>query len=598
MFLQGILKLFRVIEEKALEGIQNRLSKYNPSRFFNPSSSLMEILLPLLLVIFIVIRFFRILDNFWLFDDPLILKHAVLYRPWEYFFVPTVWQKGTMSNFTPWIIFSFALDWKIFGLHPFGFYLHHLMSLCVLSVLAYFVLRLWFSTSLSFWGVLLFAASPPFADSAQTLFVRHYIEGFIFASLSVYCFAKGLREDRKWLGIPGALLYLLATSAKEIYVPLPFLLLLLHEKSVIIRLRRILPWLVISLAYVFWRWFMLGRFSGGYSEASTWFHNVTLLLPKITDAMGGGPRGAVPWWRWLIGSSSLLTGIVLFVTDRKSLLWVLMASPLLLLPIIPVTSIMSPRYVWLLLFFWILVHIITWGKVNKAMKRLPVRALIWSWGVLLLSGFVYVSFMNSSLTQGDIKDQGREGMFVLQQGTATDLIVIQNNGGWPYYSGLYWLRQHVLHLPEGPSVTADSKIICLERFLRKTDSNVINSFEHVWYFDPQKRTLASEDIADFCGRESLQGIKKDVPLSVKVNYSDATFSWEFGPYNKGEYALFLGQTSESCVVLPKKGKAFISFRGENLPLRLRYVSPEGWRCYSPLMTLAVTDDHGVIQWQR
>jgi hypothetical protein len=556
-----------------------------------------EVFFPLFLMASVAALYNSMLGNFWLGDDPLILKHAILYRPWEYFFVPAVWQKGTVSNFTPWVVFSFDLDHKFFGINPSGFYLHQLASLCLLAAIAYLVLKLWFSSVLSFWGALLFIVSPPFARLSQMLMVRHYLEGFIFAALSVYCFTRDMRENRGWLNIAGTFFYLLAISAKEIYVPLPFLLLLLREGALRERLRRVVPWLIMLAVYVFWRWFMLGRLVGGYSGTSTWFQDVTLFPSRVVDAMGGMPGSPVPWWGWLMWSSSVLSVGVIALSDRKSLPGVLAVSPLLLLPIFPVSSIMSPRYVWLPFFFWIIMHLISWDKLNSSMKKVPSRIIISLWGLTLLVCFSYLSLSNSSTAREGIKRQGEEGRFVLDDGSATDLLINPSSSGW-YYSGLSWLRKDVLHLGQGPSAMSDSSIICLERFPGEKDDDFIHSFKRIWHIDEQHGVLVAEDLKDFCGSGSLQGIRMDKPLSMEANYDRAVFAWTFGPYQKGNYTLFVGQTSESKFPLPKDGKAFISFKGETVYLRLRYISPKGWRSYSPLVKLAVKGDSGSVQWRR
>jgi hypothetical protein len=147
----------------------------------------------------VFLRYHNVLSNSWLNDETQILKHAISYQPWEYFFPPRVWQKLSASNFTPWITFSFDVDWMIFDLHPYGFYLHHLISLCSLASIAYIVLRLWFSALFSFLGVLLFAVSPSVAETAPFLMECHYLEGLIFALLSLYLFVKAVRNiDARW----------------------------------------------------------------------------------------------------------------------------------------------------------------------------------------------------------------------------------------------------------------------------------------------------------------------------------------------------------------------------------------------------------------
>ena len=232
---------------------------------------------PILLVIIVFLDYRSVLDSFWLSDDTQILKNAISYHPWQYFFSPKAWQELSANNFTPWVSLSFDLDWKIFGLYPYGFYLHHLVSLCLLAVTAYVVLGLWFSNQLSFFAVLLFVVSSPFAEAAQTLMVRHYIEGMLFALLAVYTFVKSIRNNNRWLIMPAVFLYLLACSAKEIYVPLIFLLFLLPEGGWRQRWSRVLPFMACTGFYILWRWFMLGSLWGGYGLPFQWPQDAKLF---------------------------------------------------------------------------------------------------------------------------------------------------------------------------------------------------------------------------------------------------------------------------------------------------------------------------------
>ena len=68
----------------------------------------------------IAVRFHPVLKSFWLYDDPYILRHAIDYRPWEYFLVPDVWREMSIRYLTPWVTFSFDLDLWLFGLNRFS----------------------------------------------------------------------------------------------------------------------------------------------------------------------------------------------------------------------------------------------------------------------------------------------------------------------------------------------------------------------------------------------------------------------------------------------------------------------------------------------
>ena len=550
---------------------------------------------PLLLVIIVLLNYRSVLHSFWLGDDSQILKHAISHHPWQYFFSPKVWQELSANNLTPWVSLSFDLDWKIFGLYPYGFYLHHLVSLCLLAVTAYVVLGLWFSYQLSFFAVLLFVVSPPFAEAAQILMVRHYIEGMLFALLSVYVFVKSIRNHNKWLIILAAFFYLLACSAKEIYVPLIFLLFLLPEGQWRERRSRMLPFLACTGCYVLWRWFMLGSLLGGYGLPFAWPGDAKLFPFRVVDALGAGTSGRLTaWFRWLIGGSSLAALAILLINDKKAFFSILIVSLLVLLPVVPVSSIMSSRYVWLFSFCWSVMHTIVWHNLRKSTKSLFVRDGIILWGAILLSAFFFTSFTGFEQVRNSANQQGEEGIFFFEKGTPADLLLNPSSPGW-YFDGLSWLRKQVLHLPAGPSVIADTKILCIEKKLYQ-------KYRRVWFFDSQKKKLISEDIGDFhdnfCGNDILTTVRENAPLSIVMGYRDAIVSWEFGPYKDGTYVLLFGETAESVYDLPPYGSRPVYVKDSLVLFRLRYSSPQGWVTYSPLLQLEISSDRGHVEWKR
>lgn len=551
---------------------------------------------PFVLVVIIIAWHFPILTHFWLADDSQILKYAITYNPLEYFFIPDIWQRGTVSSFTPWVVFSFDIDWKLFGLRPFWFYLHHLMSLGGVAVAGYFMLKLWFPARLSFLGMLLFAASPAFAESTHLLMVRHYIEGLILSILSVYCFIRGVREENFGVSAFGAFLYLLSMSAKEIYAPLIGLLLFLPEAHFRRRLIHLLPWFIAIAFYVFWRRQMLGWLSGGVGYDFVWPQDILLFFPRIVDAMSGVSMPQL-WWRVLIVISTL-TSTILLVINRHPFFFTLFASLLFLLPIFPVSLYMATRYVWLISFGWIILHIVVWNGLRKWNNVPLVRICIFLWSAILFFGFFFSSLAGIESMKIDFEKQGKEGLFVLKEGSATDLLVTPGSPG-TIYTGLLWLRSNILHLPNGPAVILDPHLFCYDI---QSGNEGTDTYVKAWHFDSRNFTLISEDAEAFirraCAEEIISEIRLHVPLSLHIHYDHAVISWEFGPYKEGSYALFFGEEAESIYQLPNKGKRLISLRRQSPKVRLRYISPHGWRTYSPILNLAIKNDQGRIQWQK
>lgn len=249
-----------------MERLQNK--PYRGPSSLKPSA--WDILLPISLVLFVFLQYRQTLNNSWVADDPMILRFAINYRPWQYFFIPDVWREFSAANFTPWSVLSFDIDYWAWGLSPYAFYIHHLFSLCLMSAIAFYVLKQWLTGILSFLSVFLFTISPPFAESAQMLMMRHYIEGMVFVLLSLYLYVKAVRKMSIPYIVLAAVFYLLACLSKEIYAPLVFVILLIPAGNWRKRLRFMSTFILIVALYIIWRWLMLGRLLGGYGLPLVW----------------------------------------------------------------------------------------------------------------------------------------------------------------------------------------------------------------------------------------------------------------------------------------------------------------------------------------
>ena len=552
---------------------------------------------PIIIILFVIIRYYSIPDHFFLCDDPQHIKFAISYQPWEYFLVPDAWRRLTAGLFTPWLSLSYYIDWKLFSLTPRGYYLHHLLFLCLTTVTGYAVLGLWFARSLSFIGIVLFIASPPFAEAAHFLMERHYVEGLLFALLAVNFYIKGVRCNRWSLSLVSAGMYLLSCSAKEIYVPLPLMVLFLPEGAWNNRLRHLLPWFVCALIYAIWRRYMLGQLFGGYGHEIQWLSDMVVFFPRIVDAMGGASGKWIDLWRFVVCFSTFMASTVLYVRNKGGMFRAIALLPFLMLPIIPVSQIMSPRYVWLTMYCWIIFHIVAWKEIYKGLHNRLAFCVVWGWAILLLLSFVFLSPHQAMLEETSLL-QGLEGRFILYEGSSSDLLIKPNAPGW-YYTGLRWLREQILHLTEGPQVAFDTDIVCADILSPLPDTPVMSNYIEVCYLDSVRRIIRREKIRSFCAKVRSADIRMKEPLSLDIQYSALKVEWQFGPYEKGEYAVLFGNTTEDIQSLQSTGKRFVSWKGEGLPLRLRYSSPDGWITYSPLLVLEIDKSgSGSIKWQR
>lgn len=285
----------------------------------------------------------NVLSGFWRFDDPQMLDF-IRHQPLpETLYRPDVWQKLNAPFFTPLLTLSYALDNTLFDLHAPGFYLHHLFSLFLAAWMTTRLLRRWTPPIHACLGSLLFVAGFPVTVVAQQIMTRHYIEGLVFAIAALICFYDSARRPAwAWAG---ALCYLVAMLAKEVYAPLLFFLLVATDRNTeeAPLLPRLTPYILAATIYVPWRHAMLGGM-GGYT---------TRLIPGSAEllnfisgtvhwGLGGGPLTTILAG---IAAGGLLIGIRhrALKPARTALVATLLAIPLL--PImIPAALPEAPGY--------------------------------------------------------------------------------------------------------------------------------------------------------------------------------------------------------------------------------------------------------------
>lgn len=208
------------------------------------------------------------LAGFWRWDDGAHLNYAARHAPWQYFFDARIARGYSSANLTPWNLLFYDLNLSLFGMEPAGHYAHLLVLVALGSVLFYAVLRQFLAPLPALLGAVALLLGKPTAHIAAGLMHGHYASGFVLCMLAILGWTVYCRGGRaRWLWI-SAVAYLLATACKEVYVPLVVLLPLLPAGPWQRRLRALAPFVAIALLYAGWRYLMLGRLLGGYTQGA------------------------------------------------------------------------------------------------------------------------------------------------------------------------------------------------------------------------------------------------------------------------------------------------------------------------------------------
>lgn len=523
-------------------------------------------------------------DTWWLADDPALLKNIVEHGIFSHFYQSEVWRNLSSSSITPWIILSLGIDWHLFGLEPLGYYWHNLLSFTLVIIIAYIVLNLFFSSLVCSLTLSFFVVSVPSIDIVQFLMARHYLEGLGLSLLAILGYVKAVKTQRLTWAYLGSAFYLLATTAKEIYVPLIVILPCLPVGSWAQRWRMLIPFLVMVGSYILWRAYMLNpsNLLTGYGDVrpTVNWDNLYTLPNRVADVLGWSQT----WQLFIILFTALIClGIIInklpYWQIGCLLLW-LMAT---ILPIIPVLVGLVSRYLFLPYFMFCLA--LAFGLQSLINKRWYYVGL----GLVMSLLVVGVKSIESGamfIRQAEQLKQTRiEGEFILMANSEDALLLNPKGPHW-YYQSLRWFRENVLKLPKGARICYD---LCVCQ--QSTDK----VYHYVQGHIKSSNLSKSEQN---CGT-------RDVALSVKLQLANGILHWQLGSYQQGQYYATIStqkdMISGEWIPLPAQG-GFPYGLSEILYLVIKYTSPEGWHTYSPILTLdpAKKDAQGNVEliWKR
>jgi hypothetical protein len=501
-----------------------------------------------LLAVVVGAVFRKITRLWWMFDDPFhfnILQRVSLFGT---LYDNVLYNALGTPLFTPFLMMSLKIDLVLFGGNARPFYIHQLAVVALLPAVEYLLLRLWCSRVVAVATVLITCLAGPTLSVAPILMLRHYIGGAVLAMIATILFVRALREGSAAMAVASAIVYFIAAGTKEIYVPLPALLLVIPERSWRQRIRMLVPHAVAGLLAAAWRLAIIGTNVGSYGfvirPEERLGRMVTLPFRAVREFAGSRSSFAIALTLAVVACAALL-----FVRVRAARLPLAVAIAVALIPILPVATELQPRWAFAL---W-LVFSICVAFVPRALPRGAIVVVI----VLLLAiGAHATEWPARFRSVRRMSDEAR--VFV----TLGPNDVLRNSETPPVTLG-----QLASRFPDAHGRAANDDLdLC----------PATGTLHRVLEYDDRRREIVDEGpkpIVDSC-----RGMRT-MPLSADFTFDEpGSFFWRLGPYSDGTYSFVLpgAQTYE----VHRDG----GFRSPGLPgltFRVRYRSPSGWTTYSP-----------------
>ncbi len=502
---------------------------------------------------------YRALNSWWLGDDPCHLTQILDHGLWAAYFKPIGYF------LTPSLLLSLGIDLRLFGFDPAPFYWHQLLAFSLLIVMIYGFLRCYLSISQSAWTTTIFVAASPAYAVAQQLMNRHYMEGLIAALGSLWLYRRSVENRNPTAAILGALLYALAATAKEVFVPFVVLLPFVVAGDTRLRRRYALPYLGAAGVYTIWRFAMFG------------FGKSLSAYGSLSGAMGGRELlfrfptllGLRNPWVAVFAFVVLVVSLVTIVrTGRRFALGILVLGVALLGPLGPILSRLESRHLFLPTLAAAAVVVTSTGLLSERLsgpKRVWVRNIV---GLALLSLTLFGlqhSPVRSKL-ESSLVHHRREGQVILGQPREGLLVTSLNHSH--HLQCLTRLERELLGRDDGPGFCGDP-CYCTQNL----------ASEPLWRLNAGDETLSPYPPPDTC---SLN--RAVVEINMVDNASRRELRWTLGPYEKGAYSALLisGKDHPGVSVpvpIPRQGALTNT---DSFRFVIRYQSPEGWRAYSPI----------------
>ncbi len=455
-----------------------------------------------------------------------------------------------------------------------------MLSLSILLLCANVILLRFLSPFVAALSLSLFVASVPLCDAANHLMTRHYIEGLIFALISIYLFMKAQEKDDANFFYGSAFFYFLACLAKEVYVPLIVIMMAFPPPIMKSRLKSLYPFLVVAVGYTLWRFYMLNS-SGmlsAYPHIPVTGKDIFYLPLSIIKTMGWDSI----WQLMMAGLLSVAFVLHILKNNWRSNAFILLIAICVILPIMPVASTLYSRYLFLFSF----VYFIGIGLGLQYLFEAPfLRTFKTEMVVIIAVVSIMVSIFHVQQNirgwQAYGKEISVEGKFLLYNNDPNNLLVTAHGHCYWAFSAL---RKTVLGLPQGASYCIRD---CVCPYLYPDKQVWVNINGQLFKYSGKMEKEKPEDCGD----------KRE--LKIDFSYTKGKLKWQFGPYKEGKYSIFLKGWDSGLIQVKREGEMDREFDLEKDYVIVKYESYEGWKTYSPVLKFnRISSHNGRMNWRR
>lgn len=329
----------------------------------------------------------RVLSAWFTADEVWIIANV---QPREWWQIFTVWDVHP-QNFVPGLLLSLKLDHLAFGWNATYFRVHSLVAAALMGTLLVALLRSRCGWVISILTALLLLESNPTVSLVGWIASRHYLEGTCFALSGILLLCRYARTESTIAVIGAMLCYALAMLWKEVFAPLPLILLALPELSMRRRVRVLILFGIVGAAYIAYRRYMLGQFVGGYGDgtydlqkAAAYFINA---WPSFTGWIFEGASTAPRWLGFFVVNALIVMG--LYRAWSISWRWFAAAVLSLIVAVVPVGLVIGTPQVdyltlanhycmrfmfplWIVMLTW---AAFAWAALNRRFAAVILSAL-------------------------------------------------------------------------------------------------------------------------------------------------------------------------------------------------------------------------------